>query len=145
MRTLPLIEGPIFSLFLIYYLISISSLVTPRPAEPASSASTAAPASASSEGAPLPLVIVSVLLQSVHAALLQGRLAGSDHSPIVNHCQRLVVVVIDCLLSILKITWSRGITAKILRLQNTYLRKISLSFIMLPLLGFEVTLSLEEI
>ena len=56
-----------------------------------------------------------------------------------------MVVVIDCLLSILKNHMVKRNYSKDLRLHNTYLRKISLSSIMLPLLGFEVTLSLEEI
>ena len=70
------IEGYSLTLILVYYLISISSVVTPRPTEPTSTVSSPAPASASSasssEGTALPLFIVSVFLQPVHAALLQG-------------------------------------------------------------------------
>ena len=72
--------------------------ITSRTAE---SSTATSPPTASAPVSPLPLIHVAVLLQPVQATLLQGRLAGPDHSPMVDHSQRLVIIVVDCLLSVM--------------------------------------------
>ena len=79
-------------------LISVSSFMA-IPSRTAESATASSPPTASCPSSSLPLAHVTVLLEPVQATLLQGRLAGPDHGPIVDHSQRLVVFEVNCLLS----------------------------------------------